>query len=499
MKRTSFIQTFIACFKIADIRWKILFTIMVLVVFRIGSNIMLPGSQDNVSDNGTNTFFGMMSMLGGGNLRRLSVFSLGVSPYVMATIITQLLSADIIPSWTKMAKSGELGRKKLDLVARFLTIFIAIIQGFAILFTMKSQKYVDTSTAGLMLDVVIIVAGSFIALWLGDQISAHGIGNGTSMIIFSGIIANIPWNFVTIFDIYFGAGAASSAAASGFSPQSIFLGILNIIVIVILIPIIIILTIYLTQSLRKIPVQQLGSGISSSPVRLNYLMFKINSAGVIPVIFASSLLSIPLTISGLIAKGTPADYWINMFFSVSYVPGLIFYFILTIIFTFFYSHIMIKPDELSKNLQRNGSYIPGIKPGLNTENYIVKVLNRLNLIGGIALALIASTPYLIFIIIKIPSNMVLGGTGIIIMVGVAIDVVTQLIGRVKQKQYVLLSQKAKSELKQQINLDQEPEAYNPYLNKTSSHLDDEKSKETVFDDDKDDKNKKGSDSSTILW
>ncbi|WP_434414792.1 preprotein translocase subunit SecY [symbiont of Argiope bruennichi] len=438
----SLLETIKSCWIFKDLRKKIIFTIVILIFFRIGSNIPIPGinvEKDSFAS-GTDSFFGMMSMLGGGNLRKFSIFSLSVSPYVLATIIVQLLSADIIPSWTKLSKSGERGKKQLDLIARFLTIFIAIAQGFAMVAAMQSKGFITASGFFPFFNAVIILLfGSVFAIWLGDRISEHGVGNGTSMIIFSGIVANIPWNFFII-------GKSSFTFDPNSTDQIVktFLGVLNILIILILLPTIIILTIYLTQSVRKIPVQQLGSGMDKkkSDLENSYILLKINSSGVIPVIFASSLMSIPLTISQFFVSDQTANYWVQMFFSMSYVPALILYFTLVVLFTFFYSSIVIKPTELAKNFQRHGSFIPGVSPGTETKFYILRTLSRLNFLGGLSLAFIASLPYIIFMVIGVPSQLSIGGTGMIIMVGVAIDVVSQIQGRIIQKKYATLSDKS---------------------------------------------------------
>ena len=404
---------------------RVLYTVFILLIFRVAANILIPGvSLGNNSTQNGGSLLNVVSILGGGGLRHFSIVALGVSPYITATIITQLLSADVVPYFTRLNKSGERGRIRIDLINRFLTIGFAFLQGYAVIASLQhTGGLLVTSNIGIAYILFVITGGTIMSLYLGDRINVKGVGNGTSMIIFSGIVANIPWNFAAIWNntVFYN------------QPTQLVIGLITYFFYMLLFLSIIVLTVFLYQSVRKIPIQNTGSGLSMDNKDTSYLPLRINSAGVIPVIFASALLTTPLTIAQLFPNYDPNNSIVAFLFSFNKPVGLTFYFLLIVLFTFFYSQVAVNPDQITENLQKNGSFIPGVSPGVATKAYIKRILNRLNLSGGIFLGMICALPYIITIIKGLPSALVIGGTGVIIMVGVSLDTIQQLKGRVIQE------------------------------------------------------------------
>ncbi|ALV23404.1 hypothetical protein ASO20_01930 [Mycoplasma sp. (ex Biomphalaria glabrata)] len=438
--RLTMVQTIKYMLNSKELYKKLLFTIGILILFRLGSNLTIPGVTAQANDTSNplaalmggkngNDLLSVLGMLGGGGLRRFSIFALGISPYIMSTIIVQLLSSDVIPSWTHLNKSGEAGRKRLDFYGRIMTFFIAIAQGYAFTATLQSSNAISfTKDNGLFTSfyvVMVLVGGSYLSLWFGDRITKSGLGNGVSLLIFSGIVANLPWNFFEIFQ-------------NAINPTGplvyIFKGILDSIFCVLIFIVLTVATVYLSQSLRKIPVQNLGAGLALKNEEISYLPLRVNSAGVIPVIFSSAILTTPITITQFISNDEVKSV-ITTIFSTSQPFGMFLYFALTFAFTYFYSHITVNSEDIAENFRKNGTFIPGINPGKDTENYLKTTLNRLNFIGGFTLAVIAVFPYIMAKVLNIPSQIAMGGTGLIILVGVAIDTLTQIQGRIRQKSY----------------------------------------------------------------
>jgi len=434
-----------------EIMNRILFTILILFVFRIGAQITVPGVKieggELESYLNSGNALSLMNLLGGGTLQTFSIFALGVSPYITAQIIVQLLATDVLPALTELKRQGQYGRKKTELATRYLTLLLGAVQAYGIIQTMKTSDLI-TFNAGqyewltYIYIVIIMLAGSMLVMWLGDQISVKGIGNGISMIIFAGIVSSLPTQITSAFQKWAAAGVATGIDAEAIT------GVFKFLLYVICFLLIIAFVTFTELSQRKIPVQHSGKGggQTQSMARASFLPLKINSAGVIPVIFASSIMMAPSVIAAFIGDGSAANgSWTNIFNASkmtdmggwSFPWGLIIYLVLTVAFTFFYSNIQINPQQMAENFQKNGSYIPGIRPGNETERYIRKVLNRVTVIGAAALAFIAALPSVLTLsgIFGQDSSLSLGGTGLIIVVGVCLELNNQIDGLLAGKSF----------------------------------------------------------------
>ncbi len=406
-----------------EIRKKIFFTLAMMLVFRLGAGIPAPGINDTVIDLSSNSILGMMSLLGGGSIEQMSIFSLGVSPYITASIIIQLLSMDIIPPLAEMAKSGKKGKQQLDRITRYLGVVMALFQGFFIVKMFSDQYGIvdDPSVVKFIYIAIILTAGTMFLLWIGDQISTKGIGNGVSMIIFAGIVAGFPSSFMTVYNQLLGTDVSAS-------------GVVGFVAYILMFVAIIVLVTAMQLAERRIPVQYSTSHTyNKTKGDLNHLPLKINSANVIPVIFASALIQGPQIITSWINQD--AYQWLADFFDFSKPYVLVIYAILIILFTFFYTNMTVDPSKLADNLNKQGTYIPGVRPGGETKAYISKVLNRITVLGAIILTFIAVLPYVMTLVFGLPYTAAVGGTGIIIVVGVAMETVKQLKGELTSKQY----------------------------------------------------------------
>ena len=420
-------HTFASLFKNKDIRNKIFFTLAMLLIYRIGSAIPVPGVDATqlaaqISDN---SILSMMNLLGGGALQNLSLFAMGVTPYITASIIIQLLSMDVIPALTEMTKSGQTGRQKLEKITRYLGVILSFVQAYSLVygFDVQYNILISSSIANYLYTATVLTAGTMFLLWLGDRISAKGIGNGISIIIFSGIVANLPTTFIQVYNILTG-GTTSGAA---------FNGILEFILFIVMYLVIIVLVVVMQTAVRKIPIQYTNSSNNRGGSDITYLPFKINSASVIPVIFAQSIMTAPQIILSFV---NPSAYTsLSNILSLNQPLGLTIYAVLTILFTFFYTDLQVNPDKIAENLGKSGAYIPGIRPGQETKTYLHKVLNRITVMGALALTFIAILPYVLPMFTNLPTSVSVGGTGIIIVVGVAMETMSQLKGQLTQKQY----------------------------------------------------------------
>ncbi|WP_027048427.1 preprotein translocase subunit SecY [Mesoplasma syrphidae] len=428
-----------------DLVFRIVFTLLVLLILRVGIYITVPGVKINegftsgVSDI---QFFQLLSTLGGGSIGKFSILALGVSPYITASIIVQLLSTDVIPVLSRWSKSGERGRKKLDKLTKILMIPFAIMQGEATIFTLQAKGLISpgwsdansVASTGFyyVLVPLIMLAGSFLMLWIADQITVRGVGNGVSIIIFIGIITTMPNNFKATFQFWVSNTDEEAAI--------LFDGILKFMIYVGVFFLVIFAIVLTNEAERKIPIQQTGSGLVDSKDHTPYLPLKINNAGVIPVIFASAIISTPITISQIIdAKGTSNNgfvYFANHFLSFDTWWGISIYAVMIILFTFLYSQVQINPEKIAENFQKSGTFIPGIKPGKDTEKYLTGTINRLSVLGATFLSGIAILPYVISKLTSLPSNLAIGGTGLIICISVAIQTMQQLKGRLIQQAYI---------------------------------------------------------------
>lgn len=436
----------ISILKNKEIMGRIVFTLAILLIFRIGSQIIVPGVK--VSDSeafSDNSVFGLMNLLGGGALSSFSIFALGVSPYITSSIIVQLLSMDVLPALSELSKQGQTGRKKMEMTTRYLTLLLGAVQAYGIIKTMENSNYItisDTSFMNYAYIVTILVAGGMLVMWLGDQITSKGLGNGISVIIFAGIVSSLPSQMVTAFQNWLSIPLRNGVSAC------ILEGAIRFAMYVVAYLLIICFVVFVELSKRKIPVQHSGKSGSQKMSQASFLPIKINSAGVIPVIFASSILMAPTVIASFIDGVDMNANWLNIFSTTAMTEmpwfggktwsmpwGFIIYMILIFAFSFFYSNLQINPEQLADNFQKNGSYIPGIRPGNETERYVRKVLNRVTFIGACALALIAALPVVLTLTGVLPQSLALGGTGLIIVVGVALEINSQIDGLLAGKSF----------------------------------------------------------------
>lgn len=418
------LSTFVDFLKSKEIRKKILFTLVILFIFRLGSAIPAPGINDTVITLSANSLLTMMSLLGGGSIEQMSIFSLGVGPYITASIIVQLLSMDIIPALSEMAKSGKKGRQQMDRITRYVGVVLALVQGYFIVQLLQSQYNIveNPGFVSYLYISIIFTAGTMFLLWLADEITTKGIGNGVSVIIFAGIVADMPNNFQLVYQTFVGENATSSLGVPGF------------IIYCLMFVAIIVLVVLMQTAERRIPIQQSTSHrLNKSKGDLNHLPLKINSASVIPVIFASALIQAPQIIASWV--NTDAYNFLSKLFDFTNPLFLVFYALLIILFTFFYTNLTVDPGKMADDLGKQGQYIPGVRPGSETKDYVSKVLNRITCLGAILLTFIALLPYVISNLTGLSQRAALGGTGIIIVVGVAMDTIKELKGQLTKKQY----------------------------------------------------------------
>ena len=439
-------KKFVEIFKNKEVVGRIFFTIMILFVFRIGCAIPTPGIDasefsDQLNSN-SNNILALMNLLGGGALQNFSIFALGVSPYITAQIIIQLLSMDVLPALTELNRQGQYGRRKIEMATRYLTLMLAAVQAYGIIQTALNTSWISFTMEENFLTyayiVTVMVAGAMLVMWLGDQITSKGIGNGISVIIFAGIVASLPNQIYTAFTEWV---LTNWNLGSSEAMQGVFQFILYVACLVAIVAFVV----YIELARRKIPVQHATrSGGSEKLSKASFLPIKINSAGVIPVIFASSIMMAPSVIASFISQDAMNASWLQIFQYNQLVNtggvmipwGLIIYLILILLFTYFYANLQINPDRLAENFQKNGSYIPGIRPGVETANYVKKVLNRVTFIGAMSLMFIAALPVILTLtVFNEDPTLAIGGTGLIIVVGVALEINNQINGLIAGKSY----------------------------------------------------------------
>jgi len=402
-----------------DIRKRIGFTLFGLLIFALGTTIPVPGTEGAISSLG---LWELFNAIGGGALENFSIFALGVSPYISASIITGILQMDIIPYFTELKESGEQGRQKINQINRYIGIVLAFLQGFALAFTFMD----GASTIEYIKTAVILTGGTAFLLWLGDQITQKGIGNGISLFIMAGIINTVPKMFIDCFD-------SLIIGRTG----SLLIGIISFVVFVLAYLLIIVGVVFEESSERRIPIQYSNRTTSAYGKSQNYIPFRLNSAGVMPVIFASVLLSIPSFIAGFLGENSGFTTFVNNYINYTTPVGFVIYIVLIFVFGFFYTNMQINPKELAKNLNKSGGYIPGVRPGTETEKYIKKILNRITFLGSTFIALIAAIPIVFssFVNTGLPTSVSLGGTGILIVVGVAIETYKQIESSLLNRNY----------------------------------------------------------------
>lgn len=402
-----------------DLRKRIYFTLFVLFIFKVGTAIIVPGIDQSSLGTDKLGFLDLLNYMGGGAMEKFSIFSLGVMPYITASIIVQLLQMDIVPYFSELGKQGHTGRMKLNKITRYLGIALAFVQGYMFSFTFINGG----SPIEYMRFALILTAGTALLLWLGDQVTQKGIGNGISLIIMAGIIANMPSMFVE----------AWSGLVSFGSTQATLLGLLKFALFVIVYLAIIVGVVFEENAERRIPIQYANKS-NSSLSKQNYIPFKLNSAGVMPVIFASAILTVPSLIAGF-AKNDQFSLFVNQWLTTQTVTGFILYILLIFAFAYFYTFLQLKPKELSENLQKNGGFIPGVRPGEETVAYVSKVLKRITVAGAVFLAFIAGLPIVFGAVSNLSSSVRIGGTGLLIVVGVALETTKQLESRLITRNY----------------------------------------------------------------
>lgn len=416
-------------FQVKDIRNRIFFTLGMLIVFRIGTHITVPGVNAGAIQNLASTgLFSLLNTFGGGALSQYSIFAMGVSPYITSSIVIQLLQMDIIPKFTEWSKQGEVGRRKLNQATKYLAVVLAFVQSIGI-----SIGFNQLSNLGLvrnpgletyLMIALIMTAGSMLVIFIGDAITMNGIGNGTSLIIFSGIVARIPADLVTFYEDRF------------VNSSELTTNIIFTVALLVAMLLVVIFVVYIQQAERRIPVQYSKRATGSNQAA--HLPLKINSAGVIPVIFASSFMMTPQTILGFFAANHSEATWyqvVNTLVNFREPIGAAIYTILIVVFTYFYALIQINPEKMAENLQKSGAYIPSVRPGRGTEEYITSLLMRLSTVGAVFLGLIALLPIVASALWNLPDSLALGGTSLLIVIGTALDTARQIEGRMVKRNY----------------------------------------------------------------
>jgi len=420
MKRI--IEVFKNIWNIQELREKILLTLGFLLIYRVGSNVVLPGidssSLTQLQEQSDGGLLGILNAFTGGAFANASILALGIMPYISASIVIQLMGI-AVPSIQKLDKEGESGRKKKNNYTRFLTILITLAQAPGYLANLVSQQVEITIPTSIfwVMGVIVLVSGTIFAMWLGERITDKGIGNGISLLIMVGIIASLPQAFLQ--ELF-----SKLELATGGLP--IFLVEIAILFLVIL------LTILLVQGTRKLPIQSAkrvaGGRVAENNLSRNYIPLKVNAAGVMPIIFAQAIMFIPITVLTYASSGSDSTSWIVTFFGD--ISGFWYNFIfavLIILFTYFYTAIQINTNQMAEDLKRNGNFIPGVKPGKSTADFIDLILSRITLPGSIFLAIIAIIPaFAMRAGINTQFAYFYGGTSLLIMVGVVLDTLQQI-------------------------------------------------------------------------
>lgn len=420
-------------FKVKQVRSKILFTIFIVFVFRIGTSITVPWVNAN-SLNALSglSFLNMLSLVSGNAMKNFSVFALGVSPYITASIVVQLLQMDLLPKFVEWGKQGEVGRRKLNQATRYIALVLAFVQSVGITAGFNALSGAKLLTVPLTPQVFLVIgailtAGSMIVTWLGEQITDKGYGNGVSMIIFAGIVASIPDMIKGIYVDYF-VNVPSSRLTSS---------LIFVVILIIAVLLIVYFTTYVEQAKYKIPIQytKVAQGAPSS----SYLPLKINPAGVIPVIFASSITAAPAAILQFVSASGLNWEWVRTaqeLVSTSTPSGVALYALLIILFTFFYTFVQINPEKAAENLQKSGAYIHGVRPGKGTEEYMSKLLRRLATVGSLFLGVISILPIVAKDLFGLSEVVAFGGTSLLIIISTGIEGIKQLEGYLLKRKYV---------------------------------------------------------------
>ena len=406
-----FFKTLKEAFKVKDVRARILFTIFILFVFRLGAHITAPGvNVQNLQQVADLPFLSMMNLVSGNAMQNYSLFAMGVSPYITASIIVQLLQMDILPKFVEWSKQGEIGRRKLNQATRYITLVLAMAQSIGITAgfqAMSSLNIVQNPNWQSYLMIgVLLTTGSMVVTWMGEQINEKGFGSGVSVIIFAGIVSGIPSAIKSVYDEKF----------LNVRPSEIPMSWIFVIGLILSAIVIIYVTTFVQQAERKVPIQytKLTQGAPTS----SYLPLRVNPAGVIPVIFAGSITTAPATILQFLqrSQGSNVGWLSTLQNALSYTTwtGMLFYALLIVLFTFFYSFVQVNPEKMAENLQKQGSYIPSVRPGKGTEKYVSRLLMRLATVGSLFLGLISIIPIAAQNVWGLPKIVALGGTSLLL-------------------------------------------------------------------------------------
>ena len=391
-----------------DLRKRIYFTLFCLGIFILGSTITLNWTtlQNEFEEL---EFLQIFNLMAGGGLQHFSIFALGVSPYITAQIITQLLQMDVIPYFKELKEQGYTGKQKINRITRYIGVAIALVQGY--LFTVIYSGSTDVVT--ILKSTVVITAGTCLLLWIGDQITKRGIGNGLSLMIMAGIIQSMPSIFIAAFKTLTKLGSSKVLGGAIFAS------------FVIIYLLVIVGMVWIQLAERRIPIQYANRTNSAYGKHQSFLPIRINSAGVMPVIFATTLMAIPATIINFTKNATAIDF-ADRFLTNTAPGGFVVYILLILFFGYFYTFLQMNPEEMAKNLNKSGAYIPGVRPGNDTIDYISNVLSKLTIVGSIFLVIIAGLPIVFSAVSGLDASITIGGTGLLIVVGVAIETYKQL-------------------------------------------------------------------------
>lgn len=425
------VKTLKNIWRVEDLRKRILFTLFVLIIFRLGSFVPVPGVNKEVftqTNQAGNELFGLLNTFSGGALSQFSIFALSIFPYITSSIIVQLLSMDVIPKFTEWNKQGEHGKKQLAQITRYGTVILGLIQAFGMSIGFNRLYGMDMVPGATFIDFVVIAivltAGTSFLMWLGEQITERGIGNGISIIIFAGIAAGIPMHIRTLVESNF------------IQDNQIFLNTLKGVIILLILVLIITGVVFIQQGIRKIPVQYAKRVVGNKMYggQNTHIPLKINAAGVIPVIFAMSLLQFPVILASFWAHMDWAK-WITANLAYDSPLGMVLYVLMIIGFTFFYTFVQMNPNQMADNMKKNGGYVPGIRPGKATEKYLTRVMTRLTMTGALFLAVISVLPVFFGALAGLPRTVQIGGTSLLIVVGVALDTMKQIESQLIKRHY----------------------------------------------------------------
>ena len=421
------LETIRNAWKVVDLRKKILYTLALMIVFRLGSCIPVPMLDANalkeIFANTDNSLFGFINLVSGGAFQNATIFAMSITPYINSSIIMQLLCV-AIPALERLQKEGEEGRKKIGQLIRYGTVVLALIQAIGLYFLLKS--YGAVTNPGFLTAVIVVTtfsAGTAFLMWLGEQITEKGVGNGISLIIFAGIVSRIPQMVVSLYQ-YMLNGT---------------MGVIGVILLVIAALVVVGFVVWMNEAERRIPVQYAKRVVGRKMYggQSTHIPIKVASAGVIPIIFAMSIMSFPGTVASFCGvSAASGGFWggfLKVLSPTNWVYGVL-YFFLIIFFTYFYTAIQFNPIEMANNMKKNGGFIPGIRPGRPTSDYINKVLGKITLAGAIFLGIIAVIPIYMNTALHI-NNFAIGGTSLLIVVGVALETVTQLESQMLMRHY----------------------------------------------------------------